>query len=220
MLLCWLVVAALAQLLVGLHAQYQPARPVYRAQDLFLDLLGEGRTLLARTLWFKADLYHEQQDAAGVDTFRQKEVIPLLRMVTYLDPTFADAYDVIAYDLQEGYGQTRAAIDLVDEGLLYNPRSYALNFRRALLAERQLNSIQSYIFARRAFTSPDPDTNLFLPLKILRRATLRMRDARSGLEVVELMKGMGLPDPDPELTEIWRKELQGKGVNIGSPPPG
>ncbi|MBS2035094.1 hypothetical protein JST97_08895 [bacterium] len=220
MLLCWLGVAAMAQVLVGQHARYQPARPIYRAQDLFLDLLGEGRTLVARVLWFKADLYHEQQDAAGVDAFQQKEVIPLLRMVTYLDPTFADAYDVIAYDLQEGYGQTRAAVDLVDEGLLYNPRSYALNFRRALLAEKQLDPIRSYIFARRAFSSPDQDANQFLTLKVLRRATLRMRDARSGLEVVELMKGMGLPDPDPELTEIWRRELQGKGVKIGSPPPG
>ncbi|MFN8611028.1 MAG: hypothetical protein U0931_26030 [Vulcanimicrobiota bacterium] len=220
MLTCWLGVAALAHLLTGQHQRYQAARPIYRAQDLFLDLLGEGRTLLARVLWFKADLYHEQQDTTGVDVFKQKEVIPLLRMVTYLDPSLADAYDVIAYDLDEGFGQTRAAVDLVDEGLLYNPRSYSLNFRRALLAEKQLDSIRAYLCARRAFSSPDPDTNQYLAVKLLRRATLRMRDARSGLEVVELIKGLGFPDPDPSLTQAWREELQGKGVKMGSPPPG
>ena len=44
MLTCWLGVAALAHLLTGQHQRYQAARPIYRAQDLFLDLLGEGRT--------------------------------------------------------------------------------------------------------------------------------------------------------------------------------
>lgn len=220
MLLCWLLVALLSHILVQRHAQYRLTRSVVRYQDVFLDLLGEGRTLLARILWFKADLYHEQQDAGGVNTFQQKEVIPLLRMVTYLDPTFDDAYDTIAYDLDEGFQQTLLAVDLVDEGLVYSPHSFSLNLRRALLAEKQLNSIQAYIYAREAFLSPDSNTNQNLPIKVMRRATLRMRDARSGLEVVEMMKGMGLPDPNPELTQFWSQELHGRGVKRGSSPPG
>lgn len=131
----------------------QAKKPIIRSQDLFLDLLGEGRTLLARLLWFQADLYHEQQDSVGVNVFQQKEVIPLLRMVTYLDPSFVDAYDVIAYDLDEGFGQTLQAIDLVEEGLVYNPQSYALNFHRALLAEKQRDSIAAMLYGQRAYDS-------------------------------------------------------------------
>lgn len=220
MLACWLGVAGLSHVLVGRHEAYRQPQKIVRYQDLFLDALGEARTLLARLMWIQADLLHEQQESKGVDSFRQKEVIPLTRMVTYLDPTLVEAYDVIAFDLDEGFQQTRLAVDLVDEGLAYNPRSFVLNFRRALLAEKQLDSVGAYIYARRAFSSPDPETEQLLTLKILRRATLRMRDARSGLEVVELLKGLGLPDPDPELSQAWRKELQGRGVKIGSPPPG
>ena len=220
MLLCWLGVAALSHLLLGQHERLQARKPIIRYQDLFLDLLGEGRTLLARLLWFQADLYHEQQDSAGVNVFRQKEVIPLLRMVTYLDPSFVDAYDVIAYDLDEGFGQTLQAIDLVEEGLVYNPQSFALNFRRALLAEKQRDAIAAMLYGQRAYDSPDADANPFLPAKIMRRASLRMRDPWWGVRVAELLLRLRVADPDPELTQHYRELLKGKGVKTGSGPPG
>lgn len=220
MLLVWLGVAAMSQLLTRQHERLQAPKPVVRYQDLFLDLLGEGRTLLARLVWFQADLYHEQQDAAGVALFKQKQVIPLLRMVTYLDPNFADAYDVIVYDLDEGFQQRLLAIELLEEGLAYNPTSYALNLRRALLAEKENDSVQAFLHARRAFDSPDADSNPLILLKLLRRCAAQMRDPVSGLEVVALLQKLGIPDPDPELSRIWRAELQGKGVKTGSGPEG
>lgn len=220
MLLCWLGVAAMSHLLLGQHQRLQAQKPIIRYQDLFLDLLGEGRTLLARLLWFQADLYHEQQDSAGVATFQQKEVIPLLRMVTYLDPSFTDAYDTIAYDLDEGFGQIRQAIEVVEEGLLYSPKSYALNLRRALLAEKQRDSMSAMLAGQRAFDSEDEDVNKFLPVKIMRRAALRMRDPWWGVQVAELLTRLRVADPDPELTRYYRDLLQGKGVKTGSGPPG
>ena len=220
MLFCWLGVATMSHLLLGQHERLQARKPIVRYQDLFWDLLGEGRTLLARLLWFQADLYHEQEGSTGLSVFKQKEVIPLLRMVTYLDPSFVDAYDVIAYDLEEGFGQTLQAIDLVEEGLVYNPQSYALNFRRALLAEKQRDSIGAMLYGQRAYDSPDPDTNQFLPAKIMRRASLRMRDPWWGVRVAELLLRLRVADPDPELTQYYRKLLQGKGVKRGSGPEG
>ena len=220
MLLCWFGVAAMSQLLTSQHERLQAPKPVVRYQDLFLDLLGEGRTLLARLMWFQADLYHEQEDAAGVATFKQKQVIPVLRMVTYLDPNFVDAYDVIVYDLDEGFQQRLQAIELLEEGLAYNPTSYALNLRRALLAEKESDSITAFLYARRAFDSPDADSNRLILLKLLRRCAAQMRDPVSGLEVVGLLQKLGIPDPDPELSRIWRAELQGKGVKTGSGPEG
>ncbi|MBN9420214.1 MAG: hypothetical protein J0I12_32490 [Candidatus Eremiobacteraeota bacterium] len=220
LLACWVGVALVSHLLVGEHRRLEPRKPIIRYQDLFLDLLGEGRTLLARLVWFQADLYHEQQDSAGVAVFQQKEVIPLLRMVTYLDPSFADAYDTIAYDLDEGFGQTRQAIDLVEEGLLYSPESYALNFRRAFLADKQRDSVSALLYGQRAYDSTDADTNQFLAAKLMRRASLRMRDPWWGIQVVDLLIRLRVPDPDAELTRIWHDMLQGKGVKTGSGPAG
>ncbi len=57
--------AALEGPLNAEYLQMNPVKPVIRYQDVLLDLLGEGRTMLARYLWFKMDLLHEQMDMAA-----------------------------------------------------------------------------------------------------------------------------------------------------------
>lgn len=101
--------------------------------DVLLDILGEGRTMLARLLWFKMDLFHEILDDQGVDNYKQSQVMPLLRMATYLDPHLEDAYDVMAWDLYRGHGRTEDALALLAEGLRYNPQSQPLGLRRTLI---------------------------------------------------------------------------------------
>lgn len=119
------------------HRALSPPRPALRWEDVLLDLLGEGRTVLARLLYFKMDAVHEQLDENGVSTFKQSQLFPLLRMVTYLDPSIVDAYDILAYDLFKGHKMLDEAIQITEEGLLYNPSSYVLNWRRAFFALRQ-----------------------------------------------------------------------------------
>ena len=112
-------------------------QPNYRNRslaDVMLDVLGDARTLLARYLWFKMDIMHEVLDDQKQPVFRQKDLIPLMRLSTYLDPTFDDAYDTMAFDLWKGYGRTQQAYDLVMEGLNSIPNSYLLHFRAAFLA--------------------------------------------------------------------------------------
>lgn len=210
LLVCWLAVAGLSYHLMGQRSQWQPARPALRYQDLLLDLLGEGRTLLARWLWFKVDLIHEDEDVKGVDVFQQKELIPLLRMITYLDPYFTDAYDLIAYDLHKGYGKTEMAVDLVEEGLKYSPDSYALNFRRAFLALYQKDPDNLLKYAKLAFyaANNDPEANKILPLRLMYRAAVMRNDARLGVVVVEHMLAAGGRVPDIEQMKRWREELK------------
>ena len=102
--------------------------------DVLIDVVGEFKTVIARYLWFRMDLFHEVLDDQGVEASQQSEVLPLLRMVTLLDPSMTDSYDTIVWDLYKGQGQTETALQLLEEGLKRNPSSYQLNFRRGLIA--------------------------------------------------------------------------------------
>ncbi len=100
-----------------------------RGPGVLLEAFGEGKTLMARFLYFKAEVYHEVLDIQGVPHAKQKDTMPLLRMVTYLDPTLTETFDLIAWDLWRGWGQTDEAIELLEEALVSNPTSHLLWFR-------------------------------------------------------------------------------------------
>jgi len=210
-------IAALAGPLKSENAKLNPPKPVVRYQDVLLELMGEGRTMLARYLWFKMDLMHEQLDDNGVDNFRQKEVAPLLRMITYLDPTFVDAYDTLAYDLFKGHDKIAEAAELLEEGLRYSPNSYLLNFRRALFAERENDWTGSLDFAKRALVSdPDPNAeqdrlNKLNTLRIMYRAALHLNDAQLGVDVIDQITAMQ-DGANPYKVQYlrWKQELEGK----------
>lgn len=118
--------------------------------DVMLDLFGEFRTVLARYLWFKMDLFHEVLDDEGVDDNQQTEVLPLLRMVSLLDPSMTDSYDVIAWDLYKGHRLSEQALAIIDEGLARNPQSFQLHFRRAIICYQEKRFPQALDSAKQA----------------------------------------------------------------------
>ena len=130
----WLVVV-LSGVYLGDSNQtlFRKADKDREAGDIMLDVFGEFRTMMARYLWVKMDLFHEVLDSQGVQSEKQAEVMPLLRMVSLLDPGITDAYDIIAWDLYKGHGRVDEALAVVDEGLRRNPESQQLAFRRAML---------------------------------------------------------------------------------------
>jgi tetratricopeptide (TPR) repeat protein len=108
-----------------------------RGKAVLLDALGEGKTLMARFLYFRAEVYHEILDRQGVRHDQQKDLLPLLRMVTYLDPSLTETFDVIAWDLWKGWGKAEEALELLDEAVLYNPSSFKLWFRKSFILFRE-----------------------------------------------------------------------------------
>lgn len=209
LLALWLLAAGLAGPLKRENLKMSPTRPVIRYQDVMLDLLGEGRTMLARYLWFKMDTMHEEQDDQGVSTFKQKEVLPLLRMINYLDPYLTDAYDTLAFELHKGYGQSLKAMELVDEGLLFSPNSYELNFRKAFLAERLGDSITAFEFSKRALLADQDEMHNLMALRTMYRATVKLHDPKTGIEVVDLISRLtGGANPYKEQYLRWKKELK------------
>ncbi len=118
--------------------------------DVLLDVLGEFRTVMARYLWFKMDLFHEVLDDQGVAPEQQAEVIPLLRMVSLLDPSMTDAFDIIAWDLYKGHRQADQALKILDDGIARNQNSYSLYFRRALILYQSERYSEALPSAQRA----------------------------------------------------------------------
>lgn len=104
-----------------------------RGPAVLLDAFGEGKTLMARYMYFKAEIYHEVLDAQKVPHAKQKDAMPLLRMVTYLDPSLTETFDIIAWDLWRGWGKKDDALELLEEALLSNPSSHLLWFRHGFI---------------------------------------------------------------------------------------
>ena len=148
----FLCVAWLTALLSGMsldrwhEKQFLPPPENRKANDVLIDVVGEFKTVLARYLWFRMDLFHEVLDEQGVPTEQQTEVLPLLRMVSLLDPSMTDSYDQIVWDLYKGQGDLEMALLVLEEGLERNPQSYELHFRRALLAymEKDFDKAHEY----------------------------------------------------------------------------
>lgn len=192
-----------------MHESIEPPRPKVRFEDVLLDLLGEGRTMLARLLWFKMDMMHEQLDDEGIDTFQQTQLVPLLRMVTFLDPTITDAYDTLAFELYHGQKKLDDAIKLVDEGLIFNRQNYELNWRRGLLAEKQGDWNTALVYANNALGLAGEDyVKRMGALRSVYRVAVHAQDPTMGMRVVERIKAL---NPEIKLYDQqyqkWKDEL-------------
>ena len=131
--------------------QFLPPASERESSDVLIDVLGEIKTVLARYLWFRMDLFHEVLDEQGVVASKQAEVLPLLRMVTLLDPSMTDSYDQIVWDLYRGHNDVDKAMEILEEGLKRNPKSYELTFRKALILHLEDRFQESMETAKLAF---------------------------------------------------------------------
>lgn len=147
----WLLAAWLVMVLFGASISSTSSdgkAPARDRSDVLLDVFGEFRTVLARYLWFKMDLFHEVLDDEGVENSKQVEVLPLLRMISLLDPSMVDAYDNIAWDLYHGHRQTEQALEILEEGLAKNDNNFQLNFRYALILYKEKRMEEAMVYSQ------------------------------------------------------------------------
>ena len=170
-ILVWAVMWCTNLVLPGWHENTMNPPQARRGKlDVMLDLMGESRTLLARYLWFQADNYHEILAAQGVAVFQEADVMTMLRMVTYLDPKLDEAYDILAWDLFHGYGKPEdqeQAMKLLQEGLIYNPTSYKLYLRLAVMFELTQRFAEGVAPAEKAVTYASYDIEQLNALRTL-----------------------------------------------------
>jgi tetratricopeptide (TPR) repeat protein len=85
----------------------------------FLDFLGGVRQYLAYVLYIKTDTLHHTYYGSLAE---EKEIVPYLLLISYLDPHYVDAYYVgseIIYD----QGKREEAFDFLFRGIEANPES-------------------------------------------------------------------------------------------------
>lgn len=213
----------------------RPEQSARTSRDVLLEVFGESRTIMARALWFKMDIYHEVLDEQGVPHERQGEVFPLLRLVTQLDPHFEDAYDILAWDLTAGYKRPEAALEVLEEGLAYNPQSRLLHFRKAMILQKQgrhsealRHATRAYLLAHDTTGQYETGSEHFNRLNALRLmfASQRALEDVSGMENT-LKTWTGLAPEDPaldlrhrEVEEVKRSSTRSQEDGHHPSPPG
>ncbi len=101
--------------------------------DIVLDLLGELRTFAAQMLYVRGDLYHHVMEAQGIAWTQTRDILPIYRLSTTLDPHLVEAYDVAAYDLVMNFNRRQEGLAFLEEGLHHNPESVRLYLAKAFL---------------------------------------------------------------------------------------
>ena len=181
--------------------------------DVMLDLLGESRTLFARYLWFVAENYHEMFERQGAIEFKQKDVIPLYRMIAHLDPKMDEAFDILATDMFFGYAEVEKALSVVEEGLAYNPKSYQLTYRKAFILDREKRHAESIAPALQALAIARHDFDAMDCCRILIRSYEHDKKWAEALRYLDLWISLNPSDITPSNAKkdlLKAQELDGK----------
>lgn len=118
----------------GLVDAYQPVVndeagvPFSLAAVVVRSFVGQVRGLLADFLWLRVDEYQHRRRIAGGDLFRADDeaLMPLVRLITWLNPHFVDAYALGGQWLAFHFNRPRESMAFYEEGIRNNPRDYAL----------------------------------------------------------------------------------------------
>lgn len=127
-------------------------------ESMLISVVGEFRTVLARYLFFKMDIFHEVMEEKRENREQDAQLMPLLRMITLLDPSMTDSYDQIVWEFQRK-GELQTARAILEEGIERNPKSYQLRFRKALMSYQEKEYKKTQEFALEALRlAPGPVT--------------------------------------------------------------
>lgn len=86
---------------------------------------GQIRGLLADVLWLRVDEYAHRRRIADGDVNRADDeaLLPLVRLITWLDPHYVNAYALGGQWLAFHFGRAREAVTFYDEGIRNNPQA-------------------------------------------------------------------------------------------------
>lgn len=146
------VACVLSEGLLLAHAPKRESGPTQNAAlRTVLAMAGQFRVVFANLLWIKVDRYHHEYIEHHGDWTQDTDLLPLLRMITWLDPHFVQAYQVAGFLLSGRLRRYEHARRLLEEGIRNNPRSYELyeEMGMAILRARK-NYREAYAYLARA----------------------------------------------------------------------
>ena len=95
------------------------------AAEVVRGFAGQIRGLLADFLWLRVDEYAHRRRFADGDINRSDDeaLMPLVRLITWLDPHYVSAYALGGQWLAFHFGKPREAVIFYDEGIRNNPQA-------------------------------------------------------------------------------------------------
>lgn len=177
-------VLLLAVLLVGANTrlpdwhdqQFRPPAEGRTRVDLVLDLLGELRTFMARSIFIRADLYHHVMENQGISWTQERDILPIYRVATLLDPSLVDAYDTAAYDLVINFGREKEGLAFLQEGIRRNPDSAQLYLSLAFLLSHVKRYEEAVPAAGRAMQLAQDRIDLLNAIRLLTHAQAELEN--------------------------------------------
>jgi hypothetical protein len=132
-----LTAAVLLACVAGTEALVAKARPAVNdegdvqfsgAAIIVRGFAGEIRGLLADFLWLRVDEYQHRRRIVGGDLLRSDDeaLMPLVRLITWLNPHFVDAYALGGQWLAFHFDRPIEATAFYEEGIQNNPQSFDL----------------------------------------------------------------------------------------------
>ena len=139
-----------------------------------------GRVLTYHTETSHATFYGPRKDVKPSDNLFKTEgeqILPILRLITWLDNHFIKAYDFGGYFLAITLNQPQEGIDFLEEGIKNNPTSYDLYQGLAYVYFHKMKNYTMAInYAKKALynithypdkENPDPDMDCVNSLRII-----------------------------------------------------
>lgn len=116
-----LILIVVGQMSVGVLAPAEEGSAVESAGRAGFAYLAGVRTFAAAVLWNRLDpIFHEHYQELPVA--EQLNLLPMIRIVNWLDPQFVDGYYISAWILSQR-GETEQAYEIASEGVENNPDS-------------------------------------------------------------------------------------------------
>ena len=140
---------------------------------LSLSMSRELRQVVASCVWLRIDEYFH---STGTPLRTNREIVPLLKLVTIFDGSFIDAYFILAHHLSFHLANHRPAVELLNEGIArnkspLNPRISELYFEAGWILSMNLNDTAEAIFnlreGKKYLTDQCDYDNAHLALKLL-----------------------------------------------------
>jgi hypothetical protein len=131
------VIALLLACVAGSQALVDAYRPIVNdeagvtfsvAATVVRSFTGQIRGLLADYLWLRVDEYQHRRRIVGGELLKSDDeaLMPLVRLITWLNPHYVDAYALGGQWLAFHFNRPRESMAFYEEGIRNNPRSFDL----------------------------------------------------------------------------------------------
>lgn len=161
-------------------------------RKIITGMLGEFGKTIAAYIWIKSDFYWHEYEG---DWRSDKNIMPLIRIVTMFDPNMAQAYEFGGYHLAINLGKVKEGVAYLKEGLRNNPDNAGINYTYAFVSFKKVKNYYAAIkYAKRAFALSEDKIQKMNCLRIIYNSYEKLGNYKSAIYIAGLLSKMSPQD--------------------------